>query len=109
MSLVDIKDMLELEAALIARGFIPHRVWRLYQEVMGDHGTGTRRHIRSSVCPTESRRKKDVQVRQRVVIGYCAECGNAFGQPGIACLHCGADLYYQTRLGLNVRKGKKRK
>lgn len=108
MSLIDIADMHELEAALIARGLVPRRVWRLYREVMGDHGIGTRRRIRSSVCPTESRRERGVRTRPHVVMGYCAECGNAFGQPGIVCLHCGADLYYSTRLGLNVRE-KKRK
>lgn len=109
VSSIDVFDMEELEASILARGFIPRRIWRLYREVMGDHGTGLAHSYgaRSSTCPVESRRKECVRTRRYVARARCCECGGAIRHFGCVCPKCGADTYYSTILGLNSKKGGK--
>lgn len=104
-------DFCELEEALVARGFIPCRMWRLYREITGDHGFSSKlKKARRSVRPVDSRRKaagKRTPAEEKATC-YCAECSGAIHRQGVVCPHCGADLYYATWFGFTNRKERKR-
>lgn len=56
----DILDMLALRSAMLERGYIPRRLWRLYRVIKGDKGvytTGTK--IRHNVWVLDTRRREN--------------------------------------------------
>lgn len=83
-------DILRLSQAIRRRGYVPRRLWRLYREVMGDHGVC--RHNgrpRKKCCPKERGDRMPVSVATNPPrYGVCHACGANLTR-GYTCGVCG--------------------
>ena len=102
-------ELLELEQRILARGFNPKQVMRLYRLVtLGDKGAGhnglprKRVHTKEYIWQEQRyvfRRRKGVKGPR----GYCISCGAELRKP-FFCQECGEDNRYADLLGLRNKQ-----
>ena len=109
------KRACEVEEAIVSKGYDPKALWRLLRVLQGDV-TPTDTELQYEYHYYKNTPRKYLVVKPHVPLqkhiprgtdhrGNCSDCGAPLPFSGV-CRSCGADNYWNVRLGVSKRKDK---